>query len=122
MFYEPDGDDDHELDSTEASAQFETLRTRFSELEDDLRLIGLYNPQTIPVPAPGRGLALMVTMDVGEVAFTDRVQRPEDHKVNNEFANIEADLQRDTFLDERARIKRNLDAGRGAYDDGHEDE
>lgn len=115
MFYDPAEDEEPEHPHAE---DIEKFRTRWDLLEEDLRKIGLYDGATMVVPLPTGGLALAATVTVGNVAFGDRVQHPEKFSVDNEFAGIEASLQADVFLDERARLRRNIEAGRDPHDDG----
>ena len=126
------GPDDNNDDGTDEireaafRAATDTLIAAFPELEDVARPLGLYAaahmivPATIGHPAGGGGPvpALSVQFDIGEVAFSDRVQNPDAAAVNQTFREIEADAAVDDYLDTRARIERNLAAGRDAFDDG----
>lgn len=110
--------DDQDPDAT-SDTWFE-LRGRFEPLEAALAKIGIYNPALVPIAVPGipGGMALHVSALVGDVAFTDRVQDPEFREVDIEAERILHDVATDSWLDERERVRRNVEAGRAPFDDG----
>lgn len=100
----------------EADALLE--RWRNGEMDDKTRLLGLYvddDPQIAMVPSPHGGpprIGLAVSFTIGQVAFSDRVQFPEQEDVNKEFRKMEVTIKDDQFLDERARIQKGLAEGK----------
>lgn len=100
-------------------AQADALLERFGELDDDLRQIGLYvegGPQIVPVPTPlGERMGLLVQFQIGKVAFSQRVQHPEDARFEDKFDVMAIEAQDDAFLDERQRIADALARGEDPY-------
>ena len=95
------------------------LLERWRQAEDKMRLLGLYiegEPQIAMIPGhPGMGgprVGLACNFTVGRVAFSDRVQNPEQEDFNTEARKMEVTIKDDMFLDERERIRQGLEAGK----------
>jgi len=91
------------------------------QLEDELRKIGLYANHIDQMNGDGR-VAIVVDANIGDIAFSDRVQAPTDHEMRSQFRGIERDLNRSSFEDEKADLERRAAEGKGFFDDDEEDE
>lgn len=100
----PEPEDPH----AEANALLE--RWRSSELDDELRKVGVY-VDDYDIAGTPQGVMLFLQCSVGKVAFTQRVQEPEQAGFDDQFRAFEVAAKRDAFLDERARIERCMEAG-----------
>lgn len=86
------------------------------ELDDRARRLGLYlgGWDVAPVPTGDpdvQTVGVVAQFDIGEVAFSDRVQHPERFYTDETFRVIEADTAVDEFLETRQRIAERLAAG-----------
>lgn len=122
-------DDPTEGMPDDVRAAADILLDRFRELPDQMRQIGLYlegEPGIAQIPTPmGPRLAVVAQWQIGKVAFSKRVQHPEDDRFDDQFAVMEVQAQDDAFLDERGRIERLLAEGKTMDEillDGMEDD
>lgn len=121
----PDDPNEGLPDMIRASA--DALLERWRDLPDEFRQFGLYaagEPQIVMVPTPfGPQAALMAHFAIGKVAFSKRIQHPEDAAFDNQFDVMAIQAEDDAFLDERERIRKALAEGRDPYfDDLEEDD
>lgn len=109
-------DDPNEGLSDQMRATADLLFERWTDVPDELRQIGLYEagpPQIAMVPTPfGPRPALVANFSIGKVAFSKRVQHPEDAKFDNQFDVMAIQAEDDAFLDEQNRIRRLLAEGK----------
>ena len=135
MFHNYDDDLDPEM-----SVEVETLQQRLAAVEDDLRKIGIYVVPEMTlagfeqVPSLGTGGELVelqikqfgskgyvligqVFATIGDVAFSKRVQFPEEESIDDEFRVLEQSFANDEFLDQRNRIAQALEEGRDPFDE-----
>lgn len=93
-------------------------------LEDMLRKLGLYNDHAhiamIDTPM-GPKPALIVDCTIGDVAWTDRVQHPENYGIDQQFRAMEVEIVDSDFEDAKVRMRRNVAAGRDPLDDGDDE-
>lgn len=97
-------------------------KAAFEKIEDKARQLGLYSDQVHAMMTPDGQMVLVVQFLLGDIAFSDRVQNPQKHQTTRMVDDMEKSMQTDTFLEERERIKRNLEAGRDPLDDGPDEE
>lgn len=95
-------------------------KAAFERLEDKARKMGLYVDHVQAVMGADGELVLVADFILGDVAFSDRVQNPEKYSTNTMVDTLEKSMQTDTFLEERAKIQRNLAAGRDPLADDPE--
>lgn len=94
----------------------EELRTLVEAVSEDLRKIGLYmngvavNIDTDEDP-DNRSHTLMVQCSIGAVAFSNRVQAPEEDQFDTEFKKIELGAQDDHITDILKRYEKGYDLG-----------
>ncbi len=103
--------------------EIQKLESRIEPLEDAARKIGCYLDRAVvtTIPGPfGPRLAVVAEFSLGKVAFTGRVQDPEQEQIDRVFSEMTFGFGSDEFLDANARVERNLAAGRQAFDDGDE--
>lgn len=103
----------------------EALLERASALADAALRIGLYADDVTfaPVPTPfGPRVAAVIRFSIGEVAFTKRVQDPEQERVDRQFKEMTFSMGTDRFLDERERMKKLLSEGRSIFDPGDDEQ
>lgn len=93
------------------------LHTATALLDDELRRIGLYLETTQVIEAPHGESVLYCEVLVGDVAFTTRVQDPEQSDVDKEFKRIERSAVQDTFLSTREDLARRIAEGRPLFGD-----
>lgn len=98
------------------SDEIDVLQIAVNGLEDPARQIGLYLQDWQPHDTPA-GLAAVVAFDIGDVAFSKRVQDPVEADIDAEFRTIALDAQTDEWLDARSAIVANLAAGRDPFDE-----
>lgn len=115
-----DGDDpDDQVRRQAFQAEIDVIEKRGGEkLDDELRKIGLYvGHKTIGhVHSPfGPKPALIITANVGEVAFAARTIAPEDDAVDRQFRGIKAQAEVDGFVDAREELRRRLESGEDPY-------
>lgn len=81
-------------------------------LDDLARPLGLY-VEGIDWAVDSMGQEVCVaTFILGDVAFSDRVQAPQRHATNSMVGIMEKQLQGDTFLDMRERLRLAIAEGR----------
>lgn len=103
-------------------AEADLLMQRWAEFEDKARTLGLYlegHPQVALVPTPPHGqpqIALIVNLQIGRVAFSDRVQNPPKAEVDDTVRKMDIALKDDQFLDERARIQKAIEQGKDPFE------
>lgn len=128
----PDPDDEPTDDDALAAAALEAtfradtdlLIERYPDFEDAARQLGLYaeGHEISSAHTPlGPKAALVVGFDIGNVAFSDRVQHPENVTVDQAVREMELDTAADEWIDTREQIRRNLAAGRDPLDDGDDE-
>ncbi len=99
----------------------DALHERTDEIDDVARGLGLYIDQSnLVVVGTPRGMKAAMALDVviGDVAFSPRVQNPQDYDIDKSFAQMQVNMADDDFLDSRTRIQQNIQAGRDPLDDG----
>ena len=99
----------------------EKITSRIEPLEDAARKIGCYLDRAVvaTIPGPlGPRLAIVAEFNLGKVAFTGRVQDPEQAQIDRVFQEMTFDLGTNEILDAHNRVRRNIEAGRAAFDDG----
>ena len=100
------------------------LTERIEPLSDAARRIGCYLDRSVvtSIPTPfGPKLAIVAEFSLGQVAFTTRVQDPEQEQVDRMFSEMTFGLGTDELLDSREQMRRNLAEGRSIFDDGDSD-
>lgn len=97
-------------------AEADLLTERITAFKDGCRKIGLYVEGEQIVVAPDQHgqphVSLIVGFTVGNVAFSDRVQRPEQAAIDTTVKKMGIGMKADGLLDERARIERLLAEGK----------
>lgn len=87
------------------------------EIAAELRGIGLHHPDITAVETPDGQVAFVVDALIGDLAFSDRVQRPADQDdIDAEFAKLTGEQTANEFLDRRADLQRRIDEGRPLFD------
>lgn len=117
----PDGPEPDDGVPEEFREALDTLHERSEEIDDIARGLGLYIDQSsLVVVGTPRGMKAAMALDVviGNIAFSPRVQNPQDYDIDKSFAQMQVDMADDDFLDSRTRIQRNIQAGRDPLDDG----
>jgi hypothetical protein len=105
--------------------QADSLLEGGEKLDDALRTVGLYveRSQLVMIETPfGPRPALAVDTLIGDVAYTDRVQHPENDTMDKQFRVMEREMTGGEFDDIKERMRRNVAAGRDPMDDGDDDE
>lgn len=80
---------------------YEKLAPVIEKLQEEARKIGLYvsaaflQPDPMTIPGEKTEPRIIVTFAVGDVAFSDRVQNPEQDEVEDQFRGIEHGMVRD---------------------------
>lgn len=97
------------------------MEDRIPQIEEAARKVGLYLEQAGVVEVAPGDRRVMARFTIGAVAWSPRVQDPENDDVERRFGEVAAQLTNDEFLDVRLRMERNLAAGRDALDDGDEE-
>lgn len=114
-FFDQDGDEPTE-------EEIDAVSEKIPVLEEQLKKIGVYldRAAVVPMPVPeGVKLAVVAEFTIGAVAFTKRVQDPEQEQIDKMFREMTGGLTgTNEFLDRREQMKRNLEAGRSIFDDG----
>ncbi len=101
----------------------DALHERSSDIDDIARNLGLYINETNLVVVgmqDGPKAAMVLDMTIGDVAFSPRVQNPEEFDIDKSFAEMQVSMMDDEFLDSRVRIQRNIKEGRDPLDDGED--
>lgn len=118
-------DPDHEMMQARWKVDADKLLERAADIDDTFRKIGLYiegqDVTTVQTPF-GPKPALLLAVQLGDVAFARRVQDPEAEAMERQFKEMAAGMVGDDFLDARARMARNIAAGRDPLDDGDDDD
>lgn len=126
-----ESDDEGVPDALEQKFRADTdlLIERYSALEDEARKLGLYvddhqisSVHTHVGGACADRAGLVAQFSIGDLAFSKRVQDPAGYDFDQSFRELELDAQTDEWLDARARIQKNIAAGRDALDDGDDEE
>lgn len=90
------------------------LDAKIPELEDAARQLGLYLSEAGVLEGEGRQ-AIVATFSIGQVAWSDRIQHPENYTTEKELAVMEAGIQKDDFLDVRQQIAEKLARGEDPF-------
>lgn len=118
-------DDDDRPEIPEAfRQQADGLLEGAEKLDDAMRQIGLYVDHThlVTIDTPsGPQPALAVNLTIGDVAYSDRVQHPENYSMDQQFRVMEREMTGNDFEDIQAKMRRNVAAGRDPLDDGDDD-
>lgn len=112
---------EHEDDDDKPSPEDvygEIFREKADELEPVARRVGLYmrdaglamNP--IPNDDGTHGAAMIVNMTVGDAAWSDRVQNPEQDSTEAEFRKMAVEMEKDKFEETKAELERRLREGK----------
>lgn len=88
-------------------------KAALDELEDDARKIGLYvdSAHVMPDPQGSGEMVFMVDFMLGDVAFSDRVQNPEQYGSDQILRGMEAGMQRSDFEETREKMIESLKNG-----------
>lgn len=111
--YSPDPDEEG-IQNEAARQQADLLMERVKPLDDELRMLGLYlsdSQVAIHSGPTGPAVALLVGVQVGDVAFTERVLDPDSDAMNDEFRAIQAASENDAWLDNRNELIKRLREG-----------
>lgn len=105
MFHYPEDqpEDDGPLDAA-MRVQADLLHEKLPRLDDRLRKIGVYvgDHQMAAVPHPsGPKVIIGIRCDLGDVAFSKRIQHPEVAAVDTTVKQMEKAAEIDGFLDAR---------------------
>jgi hypothetical protein len=88
------------------------IKEQAGEALDDLaRQLGMYVEHYNWIPTPDGQEALVVDFVLGDIAFSDRIQNPQKYSTDDAIRRIAKQLEADTFLDERTRLKEVLAQG-----------
>lgn len=98
----------------------EQLRSKKDELEAVARKLGLYlnSAAIVPLPPDGTKVGLIADFLIGDVAFTQRIQDPEQEQIDRMFYDMTSGIGNDDFLDKQAQVKKNVAEGRHPFDNG----
>lgn len=99
----PDGSSDIDFELKAKAA--------LDQIEDEARKMGLYIDEAHVMRAQTGELVFVVQFLLGDIAFTERVQFPDKAATNSMVETMEKQLQQDTFLDERERLRKVLESG-----------
>ena len=94
----------------------EDAASALEQLEDAARKLGLYLDRAMWVPTPGGPPALVVDFLIGDVAWSPRVQDPDQAAADTAFSQIAVEETKTDFDDLAERIRRNIAAGRSPFD------
>lgn len=116
----PDPDDDHDPQQEMIEQYSEIFRAKADELEAAGRKVGLYIRDAgltmIPMPhgAPDMEInpAMVVNFTVGDQAWSDRIQNPEQDSTETEFRKMAVEMEKDKFEETRADLERRLREGK----------
>lgn len=98
-----DPDEENELPEGVTQEMVEALVRRVVEACEK---IGLYASDTIQVESHSGRLVVLANFQVGDIAFSQRVQNPEQDAFDDQFRAIEADSVADQAEDIRNKFKR----------------
>ena len=93
-------------------AQVAELTKAADMLEPELRRIGVYSDSTHVLEFPDGTPVLVIDAYLGDVAFSKRVQDPEQHDFDREFKKMTLGTVADDFLDARGEIERRIAEGK----------
>ncbi len=116
---DPNDPNEDEIRSEALKARANLLLERSRSFDDELRQIGLYvdDMSVVAIDGPdGPEVALAVTAEIGDVAFSKRVQDPEQDDVDDEFRQMQVSMANDEFLDNRDKIQKAIKEGRDPLD------
>lgn len=122
---DPGDEPDREAMEAQWKLDADKLLERAADIDDDFRKLGLYieaQDVTTIVTPNGPRPALVVVVQLGDVAFAQRVQDPAGDQMERQFREFEAGMRGDEFLDARAQMEANIAAGRDPLDDGEDDD
>jgi hypothetical protein len=97
----------------------EPLEAKIPEIEDVARQLGLYMAEAGVLEAENHRV-LLATFTIGNVAWSERVQHPEQYTTEKELAVMEAGIQKDEFLDVRTQIAERIARGEDPFADDDE--
>lgn len=93
-------------------AQVAELMKAGDLLEPELRRVGVYVDNTNIVEFPDGTPVLVIDAYLGNVAFSKRVQDPEQHDFDREFKKMTFGTVADDFLDARGDLERRIAEGK----------
>lgn len=91
------------------------LHTVATTLADSLRQIGLYANEGRFLSRDDGRVFLAVSVDIGDVAFTTRVQDPEQAQFDDQFRQVATEVVDDDFLETRERMRRRIAEGKNPF-------
>ena len=112
-------DEGEELEGTP-----QKLMEKMRDLEEAARKVGLYLDRAAVIVVEthqGPQPALVANFAINKVAFTQRIQKPEDDDFAQRFRAIEAEMSTQAAKDAKAQMKKNIEAGRHPLDDGDDE-
>lgn len=109
----------------------EDAQRLMEELENAARKLGLYAENlAIGVPSggpyasllgDGEKVVVVAQFTVGDIAWSDRVQNPQQEDADMEFRKMAVDLEKDAFEAKRAELERKLKEGKPIFGDEDDD-
>lgn len=112
-------DEDEDLEGTP-----QKLMEKVRDLEEAARKVGLYLDRAAVIVVEthtGPQPALVANFALNKVAFTPRVQNPEEDDFALRFKAIESEMTTQAAKDSKAQMQRNIEAGRHPLDDGDDE-
>jgi hypothetical protein len=99
-----------------------SAREKADLLKDAAQKLGLYlqNADLGTASGPDGSLRMVVigTFSTGDITFTDRVLRPEEADINDEFIALKTQLDDQEFEEYRANLERKMKGGDDADEHG----
>lgn len=104
----------------------ERLSAKVSDLEEAARKLGLYLDQAVVAtldapsgdPDEEASPVLFASMSINRVAFSTRVQEPEQDRFDRQLREMELGERDQKVVEAKEQIARNIAAGRDPLDDG----
>lgn len=98
-------------------ADEEHVEAAVAQLDDELRKLGLYVEHSeLYTLADGR-IMLVCEATIGDIAFSTRVQDPEQHHFDQQFRTFEVDESHSSFEATREDLRRRLAEGKPIFGD-----
>ena len=85
------------------------------KIEEAMRKVGLYMNGVMVAKDPAGQDVMFMTFNVGDVAFSERIQSPEQDKFNDEIRGIESDFAQQEKKDLHSELKDDLEDLDGEY-------